>query len=109
MTATVRTVVRRIVASLAALLVAGAPQAALACPVCFGALEGPVAEATNQAVLALLGVTVSVLGGFATFFIYLIKRARAVPLPAEFGQVTPGRRDAGDADTNLDSMLEGAA
>jgi len=59
-----------------------APSAALACPVCFRALEAPIADAVNTAVLALLGVTIGVLAAFATFFIYLIRRARAATLTA---------------------------
>lgn len=60
---------------------ASASKVAFACPVCFGALEGPVADGTNKAVLALLGVTGGVLVAFATFFIYLYRRAR-VAAPA---------------------------
>lgn len=64
------------VVGLAALALASAPEPALACPVCYGMLEGPLADGTNKAILALLGVTGCVLAGFATFFIYLVKRAR---------------------------------
>lgn len=52
--------------------------AALACPVCFGASDSPMAQASNLAILALLGVTVSVLGAFATFFIHLKRRAKLI-------------------------------
>jgi len=52
------------------------PTPAFACPVCYGAIEGPAADAMNLAILALLGVTGLVLGGVAAFFIYLIKRAQ---------------------------------
>ena len=77
----------RALVGLAALALAGAPEPALACPVCFGMLEGPVADGTNKAILALLGVTVCVLAGFATFFIYLVRRARMV---AETPTAAPG-------------------
>jgi hypothetical protein len=52
------------------------PDAAWACPVCFGAIEGPMADGVNMAILALLGFTLVVLGGFAAFFVYLMRRAR---------------------------------
>ena len=53
-----------------------APGTVLACPVCFGNADGPVARGTNLAILALLGVTLTMLASFAAFFFYLAKRAR---------------------------------
>ena len=52
------------------------PTPAFACPVCYGAIEGPAADAMNLAILALLGVTGLVLGGVAVFCVYLTKRAQ---------------------------------
>jgi hypothetical protein len=54
-----------------------APKAALACPVCFGASDSPLAVATNLGVIAMLVVVVGVLGSFATFFVYLARKAKA--------------------------------
>jgi len=51
------------------------PRLALACPVCFGNSDAPMAIATNNGVLFMIGVVVAVLAGFASFFIYLIRRA----------------------------------
>ena len=51
-------------------------QPALACPVCFGASDTPAVQGAKMAIIALLGVTVSVLGAFGAFFVYLIRRAR---------------------------------
>jgi hypothetical protein len=65
-----------LVASLAAVFAAGAPGPALACPVCFGASDAPMAVATNLGIIAMLVVVVGVLGGFASFFIYLMRRAK---------------------------------
>lgn len=56
-------------------LVVGAPRAALACPVCFGQSDSPMAIATNAGIWLMLGVVVAILGGFASFFVYLIRRA----------------------------------
>jgi hypothetical protein len=62
-----------------ALLIVGlmlAPRAAWACPVCFGQSDAPMAQATNNGILLMLGVVVLVLSGFASFIIYLNRRAR---------------------------------
>jgi hypothetical protein len=59
-------------------LAVAAPRAALACPVCFGNSDSPLAIATNMGIIAMLVVVAGVLGGFATFFIYLSRRARRV-------------------------------
>ena len=55
------------------------PRIAAACPVCFGANDGPILQGSNMGILALLVVTVAVLGVFGAFFISLARRARAVP------------------------------
>ena len=48
----------------------------LACPVCYGASDSTSTAGVNFAILALLGVTGSVLAGFASFFLHLRKRSR---------------------------------
>jgi len=53
-----------------------APRAAFACPVCFGDSNAPMAVAMNIGIIFMLIVVAGVLGGFASFFIYLIRRAR---------------------------------
>ena len=58
------------------LVVLGAPRVALACPVCFGQNDSPMAQATNSGVIAMLVVIVAVLAAFASFFVYLARRAR---------------------------------
>jgi len=50
---------------------------AMACPVCFGANDSPMAQATNTGIIFMLVVVAAVLVGFASFFISLIRRARA--------------------------------
>ena len=57
-------------------LVLAVPRAALACPVCFGQSDSPMAWGTKMGVFFMLGITVSVLAAFAAFFIYLMRRAR---------------------------------
>ncbi len=53
----------------------GAPRAALACPVCFGNSDSPLAIATNMGIIAMLVVVAGMIGAFASFFIYLNRRA----------------------------------
>ena len=75
--------VTRFVLALVAVL--AVPRVALACPVCFGASDSLAAMGMNNAILALLIVTVGVLSSFGAFFIYLMRRASAVhqsPAPA---------------------------
>ena len=55
-----------------------APRAALACPVCFGQSDSPMALAMNMGIIAMLVVVAGVLGAFASFFIYLMRRAKLV-------------------------------
>ena len=55
-----------------------APRAAVACPVCFGDSNSPMAIAMNIGIIFMLIVVAGVLGGFASFFIYLIRRAKRV-------------------------------
>jgi maltodextrin utilization protein YvdJ len=46
--------------------------------VCFGQNDSPLATAMNLGIIAMLVVVVGVLAGFASFFIYLMQRARMV-------------------------------
>ena len=71
--------IRRVLfAIVVAVLTLGAPRAALACPVCFGNSDAPMAIATNTGIIFMLGIVGAVLCGFASFFIYLMRRARRV-------------------------------
>jgi hypothetical protein len=55
-----------------------APRAAFACPVCFGDSDSPMALAMNMGILFMLIIVAGVLAAFASFFIYLMRRARRV-------------------------------
>lgn len=59
-------------------LLVAAPRAAIACPVCFGQSDSPMASAAKLGVIAMLVVVAGMIGAFATFFIYLIRRAKLV-------------------------------
>jgi hypothetical protein len=96
--------VTRYFVAVAAAGMALAPESVLACPVCFGALDGPLADGANKAILALLGVTMSVLAAFAAFFIYLVRRARAFEAAADM-VAGPDARTA----VNQGKVMEGTA
>ena len=58
-----------------------APRAVLACPVCFGQNDSAMAVATNWGIITLLVIIVCVLAAFASFFVYLGRRARLAEMP----------------------------
>jgi hypothetical protein len=80
-------VIRRI---LSTVLVVGIPRAALACPVCFGQTDSPLANATNMGILAMLGIVGGVLAGFAAFIVHLSRRAKFAAAAGQ-GPVEPSR------------------
>lgn len=51
------------------------PRLAGACPVCFGASDGPMLQGSNMGIFALLVVTLGMLGAFGAFFATLARRA----------------------------------
>jgi hypothetical protein len=57
--------------------------AAHACAACFGKSDSPLASAMNWGIFSLMAVVVSVLGGIASFAIFLMKRAAAQNAPAK--------------------------
>ena len=59
-----------------ALLAFAAPRPVLACAVCFGDPNSPMAIGASWGIALLLGVTAGVLAAFAGFFLYLMKRSR---------------------------------
>ena len=75
--------IARIFRLLMALAIVAVPRVALACPVCFGQNDSPLATAMNMGILAMLIVVAGVLAAFAYFFIYLSRRARLVAQQSE--------------------------
>jgi hypothetical protein len=78
---------RRVVCAVVLLSV---PRAALACPVCFGQSDSPLASATNMGILFLLGIVSAVLGSFGAFIVHLNRRGRLVAaegMPATAGHL----------------------
>ena len=70
----------RVFVALAVIL--AVPRLALACPVCFGNSDAPMAKATNIGIIFMLGVVGVMLAAFASFFIYLIRRANRLAAEA---------------------------
>lgn len=68
---------RRAISIVLALMTVGSTSV-LACPVCFGAEETSMIDATRLGILVLLGVTVAVQGAFVAFFLYLRRRAKRI-------------------------------
>jgi hypothetical protein len=80
----------RSVAALSAMAVLIGGTSVLACPMCFGAEETSMVDATRLGVLVMLGVVIAVQGAFVAFFLYLRKRAKRVAdieLDAEWSQL----------------------
>ena len=50
----------------------------MACPVCFGDSSDPLALAMNFGIWFMLAIVATVLTGFASFFIYLMRRGARV-------------------------------
>ncbi len=53
-----------------------APRTALACSVCFGQSDSPLALGINYGIFLMLGIIVVLWAAFGSFFIYLRRRAR---------------------------------
>lgn len=81
----------RKVKTLAALMLFAAalqPASVFACAACYGASDSPLAKGMNWGIFTLLGVVTMVLGGFATFFVYLGKKSVAAQRDEELAQKT---------------------
>jgi hypothetical protein len=63
---------------LTAVMVMGGSSSAFACPVCFGAEESHMIDATKLGIAVLLGITLVVQGAFVGFFVYLRNRAKRI-------------------------------
>jgi hypothetical protein len=61
-----------------ATLALGLSPAVHACATCFGRSDSAMAEGLNMGILFLLGIILALLAAFASFFIFLARRASAV-------------------------------
>ena len=79
----------------AAAVMIGGSSSVLACPMCFGAEETSMIDATKLGILVLLGIVLAVQGGFVAFFLYLRKHAKRnadVELDLEWSELQRGSR-----------------
>jgi heme/copper-type cytochrome/quinol oxidase subunit 2 len=67
--------IRKGAATAVLVMVAGGSRL-LACPVCFGAEETSMIDATKLGIFVLLAITLTVQGAFVAFFLYLRRRAK---------------------------------
>jgi hypothetical protein len=51
------------------------PGPLLACAACYGQSDSPMAKGMNWGIFSLLAVVIAVLGGIATFFVFLARRS----------------------------------
>lgn len=65
-------------------LAAFAPTNLFACAACYGgAIDSPMADGMNWAILTLGAIITTVLGAFLTFLIYAIRKSEALTAAAE--------------------------
>jgi hypothetical protein len=74
---------KRLTQVVVTLLLLAAPRTALACPVCFGENDSPLTNAMRVGVIFMLVIVAGVLAAFASFFIYLMRRAKMVARQSE--------------------------
>jgi len=68
--------VRRVILTTVSFVWLALPADAAACPVCFGDKNSAMTAGVRIAILALIGITGTVLGGIASFFLYVRKRSK---------------------------------
>jgi len=66
------------VAVLIAVTVLGAAEPAMACPVCFGQSDSPMAQGMNNGIFFLLGIIGTVQIGFVALFVSFRRRGKAL-------------------------------
>ena len=69
------------------------PSGALACAACYGASDSPMASGMNWGIFSLLAMIVSVLGGVASFFIYLARKSAKMAAAASAQAATAPSAD----------------
>jgi hypothetical protein len=63
------------------------PDSAQACAACYGQSDSPMAAGMNWGIVSLLVMIVLVLGGFAGFFVFVIRRAALSPAAKPGGEL----------------------
>ena len=66
-----------------------------ACAACYGGKsDSPLAAGMNWGIFSLMAVVVCVLGGIATFFVFLAKKAAMTAPPAPQGEIPDSTQKA---------------
>jgi heme/copper-type cytochrome/quinol oxidase subunit 2 len=84
---------RRVVTTAAIVMIFGG-STAFACPMCFGAEETTMIDATRLGILVMLGIVLAVQGAFVAFFLHLRKAAKRnaeLELEAEWSELQRSR------------------
>jgi hypothetical protein len=79
----------RVITTAAAVVIFGSSKV-FACPLCFGAEETSMIDATRLGIAVMLAITFAVQGGFLGFFLYLRKQAKRnaeLELDAEWAEL----------------------
>ena len=73
------------------------PQCARACATCFGESDADLARGMNWGIFSLLSIVVMVLGGIASFFVYLGRRSTVMAAAGNrIESSPPARPDAAE-------------
>ena len=81
------------VAVVIAVAVLGAVEPAMACPVCFGESDSPMAQGMNNGIFFLLGVIGTVQIGFVALFVSFRRRGRELQERRDSFEVVRGGRE----------------
>ena len=81
------------VALLIAIVVLGVAEPAMACPVCFGESDSPMAQGMNNGIFFLLGVIGTVQIGFVALFVSFRRRGRELQERRDSFEVVRGGRE----------------
>jgi len=70
-------------------------ESVFACAACYGGkTDSPLAAGMNWGIFSLMAVVVCVLGGIATFFVFLAKKAAMTATPAPQGEMPDSTQKA---------------
>ncbi len=80
------------VAALIAVAVLGVAAPAMACPVCFGESDSPMAQGMNNGIFFLLGVIGAVQIGFVALFVSFRRRGKEIQERKDSFEIISGGR-----------------
>ena len=85
----------KLISAIAAVALVSHAESLFACAAYYGGKsDSPLAAGMNYGIFSLMGVVVCVLGGIATFFVYLSKKAAMTAPPAPQGEMPDSNQKA---------------